>query len=185
MKIELEIPADLMNVTIIDVFKSLTYEDKKALAEKVLLSWMTEPMNTEHKLKEQQVIEYLRANEHYNFEDKSDNDIKHNYRFKQCMEKFKCTRDLMLIELCRESVSFIQKSLETLLKEDTEYKNMLEAQLKEVKDNFPKFVQEAVVTWFCQNIIAMTENLRQVHGNLDTLNDFMNNMRDNVNINRY
>ena len=117
MKVELEIDGNQLGSTVIELFQNLKPEDKKELAEKVLLAWMKEPMDTEYRLKEQQVIEHLReGREHYKFKGMADNEIKQQWRFKECIKTFKCIRDLMLHDLCRESVEYVQKALKRLIK---------------------------------------------------------------------
>lgn len=160
MKVELNIDASNIGETVIDLFKNLSEDQKRDITLGIIKNWFDMPYGAERELKEQQAIaEYRRKNPSQ--ADAPDYRIKDNWEIKSIMGKFRGAREQFLFEANKQVVELVKAGVTERLKVDPEIQKMVDSVTEEVKKDFPKFVHDAMIAWFCGNMHAMAGGISQ------------------------
>jgi hypothetical protein len=157
MKIELNIDAANIGDTVVDMFKNLTPEKRDELAREVINRWFDMPYGAEKEMHERSGVLKMQAmSEHKN---KSDSECRKSWEFDKIAGEFKDTRALFL----KETVELVSKGVIQVvaerLKNDPEIQKMVDAVTADVKVNFPKYVHDAMIAWFCGNMNSMAQGM--------------------------
>ncbi len=166
MKIELNIEASQLGDTVIDVFKNLTKKEKKDLAEKVLLQWLSEPYDVERNIAATATIEKIKrvgdtiyVDGHKNPNSLTDDQIKSSREFKEQVGDFKSSRDIMIAEITEEAIKHYKEMIPEEIKNDKQLEKIMNETMKVIKTDFPKFVHDAMIAWFAHNMTSMASGI--------------------------
>lgn len=184
MNINLEIKADQIGDTVIDVFKSLSEDQKKEVASKIMEKWMKDPISIERDVIEQKVIDDLRNKEDY-LKKQSDAEIRANYRFRDAMKNQRGTKEAMILSVMESVSSYFKSSVDEMIKNDEAIKNMLEVVKDEIRTNYPKFVHDAMIAFFAGHMQNIGQGITQALMQTDNNQNMMKNIANKLNIQQY
>lgn len=168
MKIELTIDGSQLGETVLDVFKTLTQEQKQGIAAEVLREWLKDPSAIEDSVRRQQLIEKVREEkqrkDHYGWQrDWSDAAMVATDEFKREWNRGHHTKADMVNEVTRQVSEYYKTEIEKCIKEDSDILRLKESVYATVKEtltaNFHKYVHDAVVAWVCQHFQDMANGI--------------------------
>lgn len=175
MKVELNIDSTTLGPTVQDVFNQLTPEQKQQLALEVMRGFLTEPHGAERIAYEQKLFDGWRrtgarlraqwgyANPHGDIDAAaaSDDTLRHTDAYVEQMKGFTSTRSVLVAEITKAAIATYRESAEALVKADPQLQAVLAQVLDEVRKDFPKYVHDAMIAWFCSNLTRMGEGIGQ------------------------
>lgn len=176
MQVTLNIEAGQLGETVVDLFKSITPEQKKELAVQVITKWFEEPHGFERSTHESRLIREIQSGErnigYYNNEGKgwSEEKIRDSYQFKQLANTFVSSREMMVKEIITETVKYYKEKVDTLVLNDPQINNYFETVKEELIKKFPELSQTAVSFWFSERMREIGDAVRATHNNTDTIN---------------
>lgn len=160
MKVELTIDANQMGDTLVDLFKNLTVEQKESVALKVLSDWLKEPLDVETRALDSDAILYARNKYSYNKE-KSPEDVRKSSEYADYIKSHPSTRSLMVKEISTQVIEFHKKQITENIQSDPEMTKIMDATLETIKENFPKFVHDAMIAYFTTQMGSVMSGLSQ------------------------
>jgi hypothetical protein len=177
MKIEVNIDSSNLGPTIVDTFKNLSAKDSKDIVKQVVKEWLQEKFPAERIAEEQRVMDLLLKEDPSTFNRYSDSEIRQNYRFKDRMKNFKSARDTLVGDISSSAITHIKAEVDRQIKEDEQIQQVLNLVLQEIRDNFPKIVHDAMISWFCTHMGSVSTGINQA---LQQTNN-MGSMLENIN----
>lgn len=157
MEVKLDIDSANLGGTVQEVFNNLNTDEKKELAREVLLKFLQEPYDYERKVYEQQVVERLKKTDYHRND--SESQIRSSYRFREAMGSYKSQRDVMVEQIVSNTIEFFKNGIAKDLEEDEQIQKMRDEVCKYIKENFSKFVHDAMVAWFCGNMSSISNGI--------------------------
>lgn len=154
MQITMNVDASQMSESVVEILKSLNEEQRKDIAKDILVKWLQEPNSFEHAAHSREVIIRLRNDYYYknDFKDASDEDIKQHYKYKEEIKKYPTAKEVMVGEITNQIVSYYKEEVVNFIKNDETVNNILAVTLAQIKEDFPKYVHNAMVYYFTQNL---------------------------------
>lgn len=167
MKVELNIETSQLGDTIIDVFKNFTKKEKKEMAEKVLMKWLTEPYEIERSIKIADAIKKIKDKGDTIYSGGiykkpsllTDEQIADTNECSREMENFKSSRDIMIEEITSEAIKHYKKIIPEKIENDKQLEKVMKATTGVIKEDFPKFVHDAMIAWFAHNMSSMANGI--------------------------
>lgn len=145
--------------TMQEIFGSLTNEDKKEIAEKIILQVLAKPMDYERRAYEREVIDLLKSNGNYSGTDEQiERHIRNSWDYRNRMEKFQSSSDILLNEIVSGAVEVYKKRTKELVEEDEQLKAQWAVIEKELVNSFPSMVHNAMVGVFVNSLQAISMN---------------------------
>jgi hypothetical protein len=160
MEVTLKIEASQLGETVVDLFKNLGEDQKKAIAIDILTKWLIEPYEIERLANNERVLSEMRANNcevcvNYNRKranDCTDNEIKTSSEFKSKICNFKSSREIMINQITNEVTSYFKNSIQEQVKTDEQFDNLRKELYDFIANNFLMMIKEAAVSWFTGNM---------------------------------
>lgn len=144
MQIILNVDASKLRDTVEELMSTLTVEDKRRLAHEVFLDFLRNPPEySQHEVyaKAKAAVQEIRG------EWASEYEI-----MKAIVDMPKNPNMELREQLVLEAVKYVRNSLAGFVKDDPMAAEMYQAVMKEVREKFAGFVQEAVVKWFASGM---------------------------------
>jgi len=157
MKIELNIDQTTLGPTIEDVFKTLSQEDKAALAKQVMLEFLNTPHNGERKVHEAEVVKGIKLDPYYR--DWTEERIRSNYVFTEKMGQWQSTHNKMVRAISDAAVAEYRAQAKELVQNDEQLKQVAVVVMEEIRKDFPKFVHDAMMAYFVEQMNGMSQGL--------------------------
>jgi len=153
MKLELTIDATNIKETLGETFKSLTPEEKKELALKVLQGWLAEPYDVERQAWVQEKLVEVRNGRYADdFKGKSDTYVMDHYGARDSFKNFVSSRELMINTITSEVTTHYKNEIKTMIESDPKIQAMKEVTMEEIRENFPKYSHDALMYWFSESM---------------------------------
>lgn len=158
MQVTLNIDAAQLGDTVVDLFKNIPAEKKEEIAANILQKWLEQPYEIERKsytenakrkaLEEVSASSYGYDKERYGTLEK----IEGSDAFRRLMNQFKSSRETMIEAITTEATETYRKKVTELIQTDEQMQKMFEATRDVISEDFPKFVHDAMMYWFAQNM---------------------------------
>lgn len=166
MKIEINIDAHDLDGTIVGVFNSLTEEEKKDMAKEAMKKWLDEPHRIEEQAKYNLLLpefkeryknsgETIYVNGWRKVHECTDDQIIKTSEFQKLVANFKSSKDEMIAAITKETIDHYRFMATEMVKTDPQLQKIMQQTLEGIKQDFPKFIHDAMLYWFTQNMQAM------------------------------
>lgn len=163
MQVTLQIEAHQLSDTVIDLFKTLTPEQRMELARSTLEKWFQEPYGAERLAYSKKVEQELRRLHirvyTYGYGEKytddpnlSDEQLQASSEYLGRMAKFRSSREEMVTSIAETAVAHYKAQVEELVKNDPALVAGFEKVKERITATFPQMMQEALVTWFSRQM---------------------------------
>jgi len=162
MEIKLNIDANQLNETVIDLFKVLTDEQKKDLVTQAIKGWLNGEYAGERLAHEEALISEFRSKNlplsSWSQDKKggdpsvTDDDIKNSRAFMSRMGSYKSVREVMVSEIVSTSVDTIKQKVKGFVDSDLKLKEAFERVRENVESNFPGMVRQAMTSWMVNSM---------------------------------
>jgi hypothetical protein len=162
MKIEMTVDGSQLGDTIIKTFENLSPEQHQQIAKEVCAQWFL-GLNTAKSHREAfeaNTIENIRSSESY-YRDKTDADIRSNYRFQDEMKKYKNPQTEIVSNSTREVNALVIKAIQEEVVKNEEIKKIVEAVGAEIKANFKNYVHDALMAFMCGHMGSIANGIQQ------------------------
>jgi len=169
MEVKLSIDSENLGETVVDMFQRLTPETKEKVATDVLREWLREPYEVEASLLDQRAIDEIRKdNTGYGNKRLNNQECRDHYRYREVRDRQKSTRQIMVEQITGAVIEHHKKVVIEEIQNDPQIQTVLKATLDTVRENFPKFVHDAMIAWFSSHLTqlgngistALTQSLR-------------------------
>lgn len=160
-QITLELDLGDSSTTIENIFKSLTKTDKKKIAEKLVKSWVEQPISAERRQHEREVVaELMREKGYHGHRYKTEADARDSYTFKQRMDNWKSTREQMIEAIHRTVLRSVHERVLEIVHDNTQMLEVIGKVSQVVIENIPGMVQSALTQHFLD---ALKMNADHIH----------------------
>lgn len=175
MKVEIDVDPGQVGQSLKDVLGSLTLEERRALAVKTMESWLRDPYDVERVAKERWAVDEVKAKYAGEYGGpKDDQAARQHYRFREMMEKWRSTKEIMVETITREIVDHYKAEVKRTVETDPKIQAMKDEIVKVMIETFPKIAHDAMTLWVAsnfQNMFLATANLEaQVKQMGETMN---------------
>jgi len=174
MEVTLKIEAHQLSDTVIDLFKTLTTEQRMELARSTLEKWFLEPYGAERLAYSQKVMQELRSkhvrvylngcygSEMY-FDDPkvTDEQLFSSSEYRDRMTKFRSSREEMVTSIVEAAVAHYKAQVEELVKNDPTLTTGFEKVKEHITATFPHMMQAALVSWFSRQMTQAVFDIPQ------------------------
>lgn len=153
MQVTLNIGANQIGETVLDLFKTLTEEQKKQIAGEVLRQWLKDPIPYEAAAWDEEAIAYVRK-EDYQARDRGWNGerCRESAYYRRYMDKKNSSKAEMILEVQRQIITFYNSEIKQLVREDPQILKMKDAVCEVVGEMFPKIAHDAMVLFVAGNL---------------------------------
>jgi hypothetical protein len=162
MQVTLNIESGQLGDTVVELFQSLTLEQRQEVARDVLREWLREPYDVERKAFEEQVRREEDPNRHWNIRER--------------LANFRSTRETMVQEIIKQVIEYFQKTIAEEIQSDEQITKLRDELTAEVKSKFPDYVRNAVVSWFASHMESI------LSGSLSALGSALDSKRQVENL---
>ena len=177
IQVTFNLPLEGGSPSVKEVFDSLSEEDKKEIAKEFIEKWISEDHQYEKQVKEKEVIKKI-GNESY-YKDKSEEDIRNSYNFRNEMKEFTSMKDQMIKDISSEMLKQVNKSVNDTVRSD-EYVNTLKSVVNDLlEDEFPSTVMKLFALKLIEDFSKGTRNLDTFIDNLKFEVEDINNRLNN------
>lgn len=145
-----------------EIMDSLSPEEKKDIAREVLSKALNEVTDSQRTLREKEEEVFVKIRKgFYNEKDKQQpaEQLRTHYDYKKLMEATKSTKELALEDILKSAVATFKELSTTMVKEDEELKKIWIAATAQIKEDFPKYVHDAVVYYFASQLDSMKNGI--------------------------
>jgi hypothetical protein len=186
MNVTLDLEGSQMSDNVVDLFSKLTTKQKEKIAVQVLEKWFAEPVGFERIAFEEAVIRKVRdgsfklgydnVNEWVN---KSDEQIKTHYAFRDHMKAFKGVREQMVETIVSEAVKVFNDKALDMIKNNPTYSAMWDKMEAQIMTDFPEIIKQSMMLHFANQMnniqFALSQSLSN-QGNLNLLKTNLTNI---------
>ena len=148
MQVTLNIEAGQLGETVLDLFKNLSDGKKEELAVQIMSNWLGESHGSERQVYESILIEKYRSGQagdkSRNYKDMSDEGIRNDYYFRQSMEKYKSSREIMVEMITEATQKAFQKHVDELVQKDPQMTKIRETLVDMLKTSYPEMLLHSV-----------------------------------------
>ena len=156
MEVKLSIDSGNLGETVVDMFQKLTPETREKVAADVLREWLREPYEVEAHLLDQRAIDEVRKNNTgYGNKRLDDQECRDHYRYRDIRARQKSTRQTMVEQITEAVIEHHKKVVVEEIQNDPQIQAVLKATLDTVRENFPKFVHDAMIAWFSSHLTQL------------------------------
>ena len=160
MDITLKIDSSNLGETVVDLFKNISTEKKEALATEILSNWLKEPYDIERKAFEEEAkreaLKKVLAPSSYSDYDRKNygtmETIHNSEQYRSLMRGFVSTKEEMVKAITEEATKIYREKVVEYVKTDKQLQKVMDATMETVKEDFPKFVHDAMMYWFAQQM---------------------------------
>jgi uncharacterized protein YecT (DUF1311 family) len=160
MQITLNIEANQLGDTVLDLFKNLTEEQKKEIATEILTNWLKNPRDIELKANTKEIVEKVRK-KNWQMKELSYDEIIKSAFFEEESKKFKTSKNKMVEEIVEKTLDFYKEEIKDMVEKDEMINKVKNEVLSHIKDNFRTYVHDAMIAWFCQGMNQVTQGVSQ------------------------
>lgn len=166
MKVELEIPAEHLGETVVDLFKSLGDDSKKHIAEKVMAGFLEGGRFTEMELAgfRQQAIADVRRNDNRGYGSFDPDDYYYKPKIAARIAELQVLHGASRVALAKgfaaEVHAHFSAEVKRLVAEDPEIQAAIKATVETVKELFPKYVHDAMLAYFSGQMGAVMQDVQ-------------------------
>jgi hypothetical protein len=168
MEVKLTIDAGQLGDTVIDLFKNLSPEKKEQLTLDIMREWLKSPEFIETKNMEQLVIDEFRNGKRkpWGSYEKYDNTtpekiIRADYKFKEAVEQYRTSKQIMVEELKQEIIKYYKKELSNQIKESDLINKGLNELYPELIKIFPELVIKSLIEVFAMQLTNLQGSIQQ------------------------
>lgn len=188
MQVTLNIDANLAG-SVKEVFDALKPEDKRQLALAVMEKFMAEPHQAERQQCEVTLIAAMRERGTEVYADGfgytkctslTDDKIRSTREFRDRMTEYKSTRDVMIAEITTLTIQTYRAEVKRLVESDPQIAAMRETVLVKIKEDFPKYVHDAMAAWFVQGLTNMQEGMMKALMQASSAENFAKEITDRL-----
>ncbi len=195
MEVTLKIEAAQLGETVVDLFKNLGEDQRKAIATDILIKWLNEPYNIEREAYAEGVLRDFRQSNielyiNYNRKraaDCTDKEIKDSSEYRDRIRNFKSSRELMIKEITTEVMTHFKTSIPELIKTDPKFEILRSVFYQFIVDNFPMMIKESFANYFTSQLNMIVINSTATFNNRSwfeaSLQDMKNKLKQNYNLN--
>ena len=160
MEVRLNIDSGNLGETVVDLFHQLSPETRQQVATDVLREWLREPYEVEAQMLDRQAIEEVRKN-YTGYQNKvlDDRECRDHYRFREIRDRQKSTRHLMVEQITAAVIRHHKKVVTDEIQRDPQIQAVLQETLVSIRENFPKFVHDAMVAWFSSHMQQLGQGI--------------------------
>lgn len=178
MQITINLEAGQVGETLGQTLSTLTEDQKQAVALEALKNWLKDPYQTERLAYSQSVIRELREDTFHgsDLKNKTDEEVMKHYRFNERMHKFITTKETMIRSITSEVIAYQKEQIREEIKNDPTMNQVMEATMLNIKENFGKFVHDAMIAWFCQNMHTTIQGVQTALIQTDNNTKFLDNL---------
>jgi len=182
MEIKLNIDQANFGATIEDVFKTLSYEDKKSLASQCMLEVLQTPTSFEREMYAKKCVERIIASHSNRNYDKLDTDAKAraSYEFREMMSKYESSSEKMVKEIVTTAILHYKELVVKLVTEDEQLNKLYEDVKATIVENFPAMVQAAVIAHFAKDMGSIGAAITNVQGVAESANRGLQNLTSSL-----
>ena len=160
MEVKIQIEANQIGDTVIDLFKGLSPEKKEELALSVLKEWIKDPDTLETRNRKTILIEEFKAGKHNNDsyncpkwnENSSDEEIINSYDFHQALRNYKVSKQIMLEDFKNEVVGYYKEHISQELKTNEKIEEIKNETFETLKQEFPSIIMNVLVDVFAGHL---------------------------------
>lgn len=181
INVTLNVDADKIQGTVDELLANMDEAAKTAMVKEMLkeaLSSQTDPLNKRNK--EQEIIRGLISRGGY-YAPKTEDEARKSSDFTYAMREYKSPRELLINSLTKEVLDLAKAEAKKTVAEDEEIKNMIATVIDEVKKDFPKIIQEALVlqignalSKLSMDITNYSHQANSVYGSLENIQKRLN-----------
>ena len=151
MQVNLTIDAAQLGETVVDVFKSLSSEQRQEIAVAVLREWLMQPNDAEFIKDDIFAMQAARSLSYY-LRDKADAEVRKSEEYRKAIARSTNPKTQMIRFVRDEAVSQFQASVKEMVASDPQIQKMRDAVCEVVRENFPRVVHDAMVLWVAANL---------------------------------
>ena len=169
MKLEINISEADFGHELKSILDSLSIEEKKEIAKEVMIKALNEVTDNQRTLAEkeakvfQQIIDNLGSynDEKNKFINSNIAEKRKHYKYNDLMKNVKSAKELAYEALAKEATATFQMEAKNLIQKDEKLKLYWEETAKEIRDNFPKFIHDAMSYYFASQLSSMQSGIQQ------------------------
>jgi hypothetical protein len=192
MQVTLNIDADMAG-SVKEVFAELTSADKKTLARAVMEKFIAEPHKAERAAFEATIVSDLieRNAEIYTGYGRKDaikcteEQIRSSSEFLERVAKYKSTREILIEEIITATIETYRSEVKRLVQSDPQIAAVKEKAIAQIRDDFPKYVHDAMAVWFVNGMNAMQGGMLAALNQAGSAQQFAKNLAEKLKITDY
>ena len=168
MEVSLKIESAQLGETVVDLFKNLDSEQRRSIAVEILTKWLIEPYEIEREAFAESVLREFREKNidlyiSYNRKkclDCTDKEIKESSEYRQRINTFRSSREIMIKEITSEVITYFKASIPEQIKTDPKFEILRNIFYQFIVDNFPSMIKESFANYFTSqlNMIAINSS---------------------------
>jgi hypothetical protein len=189
MEVTLKIEASQLGETVVDLFKTLTDDQKRDIAKEVVTKWFTEDPAAEREAFSDKVVRELRGRHirmgyGYNSEKYTDDPKVTNQEvyaiseYREAMHGFKTSREQLVTAAVGAAIEQYKDSVKILVLNDAGLTAAFETAKKKIEESFPHMVEQAIIGWFKA---SMSNAVVEIPGSIYIMRDEIDAMKQTLN----
>ena len=179
MQVTLNFDSATVGTEIASIMGSLTDEQKNSVALQVLQEFLKQPHDVELKAAEAKAIQLIKDNlDSYDRRDgryDTDEKIRNHSKYTDWVRNFQDTRSVMIKEITEAAKARQKEAITALINNDTQIKEIIDAEVAKFVEAFPVMVQNALTGMFTSYLSSISHNLMSSMGNQAVI---ANNLED-------
>lgn len=190
MQVTVNIEAAQMGETVVEMFNSLTGEDRKELMKDIMREWFSTPINFEQVALEETLIRDIRAGKHNQDIEYYDRDKLHRLtdqeiRTKGWFIKLRGTRCIdsraqMVNCAIDEAKTVFAAEIQNMVKTDPDIQKAKDIVLEELKKAYPTMMHDALLGYFSSFMNQLSLGINQAMAQTQSTNLIMNNIQQRM-----
>lgn len=171
MQVQVTIEPGQMGETIVEMFNSLTSEQRMVIMKDIMREWFATPVRFEQAAMYEALIREIRAGKHNdaiswsdrdNVRNWTDDQIRAAYWFKTLAEKI-CvnSREIMVAEAIKEAKAVFADEIKDLVKTDPDLNTAKNIVMEELKKAYPAMMHDALLVYFSSFMQQTAQNVAQ------------------------
>jgi hypothetical protein len=191
MQVTLNIDANLAG-SVAEVFAQLKPEDKRSLALAIMEKFLSEPHTLERAAFEAEVISDIRDRNEEIWTSGygrrlasacNEAEIRGSSDFRDRLAKYKSTRERMVEAITGAAIDSYRAAAKSLVESDTQIEKVKGEVLEQIRQDFPKYVHDAMAAWFVQGLVNMKDGMMQALMQAHTNEAFRNSVTEKLRLN--
>lgn len=181
MKIELDVNAAELTKSLSEILSSLTPEQRVQIATETMQRWLREPYDAERQAREAMAVESVKQEmAKSGYRQETDSEIRNGYRFRQFMEGFKSTKEVMVKEITLAVIDAYKTEVKKVVESDPKIQAMKDEVVAILKEKFPEAVHDAMVTWMASSMENMFKSTMGIERFAQRVQDHQNYIQSRI-----
>lgn len=157
MKVEIEIEASQMGETVVELFNSITAEEKKQIAIDIMSDFLKNPYKRgAEENREKALTDILENGTSWDKKTLSelgsrDEMLKHSLVTNKA-EKMPNVKGQMIENVTDAVKKHLLEHVDIMVKSDPEVQEILKVTMEVIKKDLPKYMHDAMMAWFCSHM---------------------------------